>query len=50
MGPDPQFLGDLVIFTETFMKKFISCAVHGQIPTKKKLKQEDFLLNILKIF
>ena len=50
MGPDPQFLADLVIFTETFMKKIISCAAYGQIPAKKKLKQESFLLNLLKIF
>ena len=50
MGPDPQFLADVVIFTEAFMKKIISCAVYGQIPAKKKLKQESFLLNLLKIF
>ena len=50
MGPDPQFLADLVIFTETFIEKFISCAVYGQIPTKKKMKQEGFLLNLLNIF
>ena len=34
MGPDPQFPADLVIFTDTLMENFISCAVCGQIPAK----------------